>query len=87
MYVEISKIDTLYEKILFLDVPKCSAKLEVSISRCHSVVCVAVPKLSLRLLYRGVDWLQPQLLPSCPPPPPLISPPISDPAAQGHLPP
>ena len=46
----------MHKNVSFLDVPKCSATLEVSISRCQSVVCVAVPKLS------------PQLLPSCPPP-------------------
>ena len=46
----------MLKNVSFLDVPKCSATLEVSISRCQSVVCVAVPKLSPRLMA--------QLLPS-----------------------
>ena len=72
----------MHKNVSFLDVPKCSATLEVSISRCHSVVCVAVPKLYPRLLPSSCP--APAQLP---PAHPLISPPISDLAAPGHLPP
>ena len=60
---------------MMLDVPKCSATLEVSISRCQSVVCVAVPKLSPRLLPSSCP--APAQLPPTHPPsrdPSLISP-------------
>ena len=61
----------MLKNVSFLDVPKCSATLEVSIARCQSVVCVAVPKLSPRLLAQLLPSFCPapaQLLPSCPPP-------------------